>query len=131
MPHPIEVREICIKQHKLGLSTQLIEILTGVPIRTVHRWIAHYNRYGTIYRRSDILGNKSGRPSKITVNDLLILCSLLLQDPTLYLLILILKYHIYMILLLYQLSVYHKFFYKCVLQYIPYQQIYHIVFLTN
>ena len=84
MGHPVVVRKICYRQFKLGLTASDISSLTGVPSKTVERWITKWNTEDRFFTESELFGDDRGRPSIMSINDLLIVCKLLAQDGTLY-----------------------------------------------
>ena len=53
-------------------------------IKTVERWITKWNKEDRFFTESELFGDDGGRPSIMSINDLLIVCKLLAQDGTLY-----------------------------------------------
>ena len=82
--HPQKVREICIRQYRLGLDPKTINILTGIPVRTVYDWIDRWKRSGSVLTDAERYGDNRGRPRVISDDDLIVMCQVWTQDPTLF-----------------------------------------------
>ena len=68
----------------MGLDIQTISILEDVCEPSVHEYIDRYFKYKPVLSRSELCGDSRGRPATITDDDLLIVCALWAEDPTLY-----------------------------------------------
>ena len=82
--HPVKVRENCVRQFLMGIDTFWISVLENVCEKSVKEYIDRYFMNNTVLTESEIFGDLRGRPATVTHDDLLTICALWAEDPTLY-----------------------------------------------